>query len=113
MLDPRPWAPASPHIGPDDEDLACLTPTGDANDDLGSAVLVVHRVGAAACEAVARAPLPDEYRLIEALASAREGAATPVVGAIAKCVSGPRYADLLLRDLFDEAELGALTVYKA
>lgn len=107
------WAPSGPHLGPDEQDFTLLTPVGQPRADLGSALLALHRVGAAACEEAALVPVPDERTLIETVAKAREVFAPPLVESVSKSVSTPNYAGLLVRDVFDDAEQGALDVYTA
>jgi hypothetical protein len=111
-LTQRWWAPTEPGIGPDEFDLS-LFAAGDAPDrDLGQHVLALHRVGAAACEAVATQPLADEVTLRAVLATAREMVAPPAVEAVSKAFDTPSYGALLLKDLLDDAEQAAVTIYR-
>lgn len=106
------WAPAAPGIGPDEFDLDLFT-AGDAPEqDLGQYVLALHRVGAAACEAVATQPLADEVTLRGVLATAREMVAPPAVQAVSKAFDTPAYGALLLKDLLDDAEQAAVGLYR-
>lgn len=102
------WAP-----GTDLDARVLLTPVGDAKVDLGAALLALHRAGAEACEDAARTPLLDERMLVDALAKARQLVAPPVVDVIAKCVEGPAYAGLLVRDIANDADTSALELYRA
>lgn len=106
------WAPEQAGIGPDSFDLALLEPGGDASLDLGSALIALHRLGAAACEAVAEIPLASEQKLVGALAMARTSFADPMVDAVSKAVGTGSYAGLLTRDVFDDAERGALDLFR-
>lgn len=107
------WAPDSPGIGPDENDLAMLVPGGDGPKDLGQALLVLHRVGAAACEAVATQPLADESILGLALASARAMVVPEAVTMVSKAVDDASYAGLLLKDTLDDAEAAALSLWRS
>ena len=113
VLPPRWWAPEAPGIGPDDFDLRLLCSGSEPAKDLGQALLGLHRIGAAACEAVATQPLADETVLGAALAAAREMAVPPARDVVAKAVGGDaRYGDLLLRDVLDDAEAAAVSLYR-
>lgn len=105
------WAPAAPGIGPDEFDTALFQPQGDPVKDLGQTLLAVHRVGAAALEAVATEPLHDEVTVRGVLATARELMAPPAVEAISKSFEGA-YGPLLLRDVLDDAEAAAVALYR-
>lgn len=100
------WAPQRPTIDPDAVVLAMLEP-----GDLGSAILAVHRAGAAALEQVAADALPSEAGLVRAMVSARAAVADLVVDSVAKSMDGT-YAGLFVMDVFDDAEQGALSVYR-
>lgn len=106
MTTERWWAPQRATLEPDAVVLAMLEP-----GDLGSAVLAAHRAGAAAIETVARSPLPSEGALIDALVTARAAVAGPVVDSVSKSMDGS-YAGLLVMDVLDDAEQGALHVYR-
>ena len=106
------WAPKEPGIGPDEFDLSLLAPGNEPDKDLGQQLLAIHRVGAAACEAVATQPLSDEVTLRGVLAAARELVAPPAVEAIAKAFDTPTYGMLLLKDLLDDAEQAAVSIYR-
>lgn len=106
------WAPSGAHVGPDDTDLQRLQPGEDKRLDLGQYLLTVHRMGAAACEETANGPIPNEFSFIEGLAAARAVFAAPVVEAVSKSLGDHTYADLLVRDVLDDAEQGALAVFR-
>lgn len=106
------WAPAEPGIGPDELDLFLLSANGDPERDLGQVLLGLHRVGAAACEAVASQPLSDEELLRTVLAKARELVAPEASEPVAKCLGDVNYGNLLLRDLLDDAEAAAVSLYR-
>ena len=112
MAASRWWSPDGPSLRPSPTDLARLVPGAEPDKDFGLALLTYHRVGAAACEAAAASPLVNEHLLTEYLVQARAQIAQPLVGAIAKSTSGASYAGLLVRDVADEAEQGALTLYR-
>lgn len=105
------WAPAAPRIGPDEFDLSLLDASGSPIFDLGAALLAYHRVGAAACEHVAKG-LPSETVLVDALARSREQFAIPMVGCVSKSIGEGPYAGLLVRDVADDAERCALDLYR-
>lgn len=107
------WAPSAPGIGPDETDLHLLAPGADNEKDLGQAFLALHRVGAAACEAVATQPVADESVFASVLAKAREMAVPQAFGIVSKAVGDTRYGHLLLRDVMDDAETGALSLYRS
>lgn len=108
------WAPAGPHIGPDQTDIAMLAATGeDPRYDLGAALLAAHRVGAAACEQAAASPLVDEGAFIGYLVAAREQLADPMIDSVSKSVEGPGYACVLVRDVLDDAEEAALDLFRS
>lgn len=103
------WAPGAPSPVPDAFSKSLLEPGGQPRLDLGLALLAYHRVGAAACEASR-----DEDSLIQNLVTARASFAKPMVESISKCLTeGESYAGLLVRDFADEAEEGALVLYRA
>lgn len=106
------WAPVEPGIGPDPFDLSLLESGGEPDKDLGQQLLALHRVGAAACEAVATQPLADEVTLRGVLATAREMVALPAVEAISKVYDDQAYGTLLLRDVLDDAEQAAISLYR-
>lgn len=106
------WAPQGAHLGPDAGDLLLLEPGEDPEKDLGNALLALHRVGAAACEVAATTPLVDESTLIGALVKAREQVAPAAVESVAKSLGDVAYADLLCRDVLDDAEAGALVLFR-
>lgn len=108
MISGRFWAPQRPTTQPDAVVLALLDPEVG---DLGTRVLALHRAGAAACEVVAKGALPSEAGLVRALAEARHAVAGSVVTALSKSMT-PTYAGLLVRDLFDDAEQGALDLFR-
>lgn len=108
----RIWAPQRATIEPDQVVLAMLQPTGDAAGDLGGALLAMHRAGAAACEAVAKGAVPSEHGLVSALARSREVFAPRAVDVVSKSMEG-NYAGLLVRDVLDDAEQAALTLYRS
>lgn len=107
------WAPQGAHVGPDASDLSLLEPGDEVLHDLGASLMALHRVGAAACEAVSRGPIPDEVALITALATARGAFAEPLVDSVSKSLNDATYAGLLVRDVFDDAEQGALDLFRA
>lgn len=108
------WAPAEAGIGPDDFDLVLLEPGDDGKKDLAQAFLAMHRVGAAACEAVATQPLADESTLAFALANARAQVAPKASGIVSKAVGDdPNYGNLLIRDVLDDAEAAALSLWRS
>lgn len=107
MSDDRWWAPQRATLEPDAVVLAMLEV-----GDLGSSVLAVHRAGAAAIGTVAKSSVPSEAELISAMVTARSNAADRIVDSISKSVSTPAYAGLLAMDVFDDAEAGALHVYR-
>lgn len=96
-----------------ESDAIRMTPYGDPGVDLGSAFLALHQAGAKACEDVSRGTIPSEPKLIAALIKAREEAAGPVVDLVAKALGNSAYAGLLVRDIADDAETAALTLYRA
>lgn len=106
------WAPSSPGIGPDEDDLFLFQASDDPPQDLGHALLGLHRVGAAACEAVATQPLSDEWLLRGVLAKAREMVAPPALVTVGKALGDERYSGLLLRDVLDDAEAAAVSLYR-
>ena len=101
------WAPQRATMHPDAVVLAMLEP-----GDLGSALLAAHRAGAAAMETVSKGALPSEERLTGAMVTARANVSDRVVDSVANAVSTPTYAALLVRDVLDDAEQGALAVYR-
>lgn len=108
------WAPSQPGIGPDSFDLSLLEPGEDGPKDLGQAFMALHRVGAAACEAVATQPIPDETTLAWALATARQEMAPAASEIVSKSVGGDvNYGNLLLRDVLDDAEATALSLWRS
>lgn len=108
------WAPAEPGIGPDDFDLVLLEPGDDGKKDLAQAFLAMHRVGAAACEAVATQPLADESTLAFALANARAQVAPKASDIVSKAVGEDvNYGNLLIRDVLDDAEAAALSLWRS
>jgi hypothetical protein len=108
----RPWTPAKASIEPDDITLAMIEPTGDARYDLGAALLGMHRAGAAACKVAAVTPMLGESGFIKSIAATREMLADTMINSISKSTSGANYAALLTRDLFDDAEQGALELFR-
>lgn len=114
MTDQRWWAPTEPGIGPDEFDRTLLEVGGDAPRDLAQAFLALHRVGAAACEAVATQPLADESTLAFALANARKLVVPEATEIVSKSVGdNPNYGNLLLRDLLDDAEATSLSLWRS
>ena len=114
MTDQRWWAPDAPGIGPDEFDLELLAPGGEADKDLGQAFLALHRVGAAACEAVATQPLADESVLAFALANMRRLVVPEASEIVSKSVGdNPNYGNLLLRDILDDAEATSLSLWRS
>jgi hypothetical protein len=114
VTDQRWWAPTAPGIGPDEFDLELLCPGDDPKADLGQAFLALHRVGAAACEAVATQPLADENALAFALINARQQVAPEASEIISKAVGdNVNYGNLLIRDLLDDAEATALSLWRS
>lgn len=114
MLDlaQRWWAPDKPSETPDADVLSLLDVGDDPRYDLGAAVMALHRSGAAACEEVARAPMPDERKLVRALATTRAALADPLVDTVSKVLGEPTYSALLVRDLANDADSGAVLVYR-
>lgn len=106
------WAPSAAGIGPDEVDLALLEPGLDGPRDLGQALLALHRVGAAACEATATLPLADESTLVFALVNARAQVVPAALGIVSKAVDDAAYAGLLLKDTLDDAEAAALSLWR-
>ena len=106
------WAPRAASLTPDPVVLALLDSDGESAGDLGAVVLAAHRAGAAACAHVAASGLVSKAALISVLASTRAQLADPMVTAIAKSMDSS-YAGLLVRDVFDDAEDAALTLYGA
>lgn len=106
------WAPTVSGTAPDAVTLALLAPDGNAAGDLGAAVLAAHRAGAAALEHVAKSALPSEQGLVVAMADMRSQVAPKVVDAISPALGGA-YAGLLVRDLLDDAEQGAVDLFRA
>lgn len=100
------WAPQRATVEPDAVVLAMLEP-----GDIGSSMLAVHRAGAAAIDTVTKSALPSEARLIDVMARARSAVANRVVDSVAKSAS-PSYAGLFVMDVFDDAEEGALSIYR-
>lgn len=108
------WAPGSPRIGLDDVDVAMLSTDGSsARLDLGAALVVAHRVGAAALDDAARTPLVDAGIVVQRLADARARLGLPLAEAVSKSVEGERYAMVLVRDVLDEADATAFDLYRA
>ena len=101
------WAPQRPTTQPD----AVVRTLLDEPGDLATTLLAAHRAGAAACEFVAKGAVPNEHALIRALAEAREQVAPDVVDAVSKSMDG-NYAGLLVRDILDDAEQAALTLFR-
>jgi hypothetical protein len=91
--------------------LALLQPDGNAAGDLGATLLAAHRAGAAACGIVSKGAVPSEMGLVSTLGSARAAVAGLVVDAAAHSMEAG-YAGLFVRDFFDDAEQGALHVYR-
>jgi hypothetical protein len=112
-MNERWWAPSGPHVGPDAFDQALLAEGERPELDIGQALLALHRVGAAACEAVANIPLADPPTLIRTLAEARAVLAPDLVTSVAKSSGDTTTTDLNLAALIDSAELGALRVFTA
>lgn len=107
-MNQRWWAPQRGTTSPD----AVVTTLLQQPGDLATTLLATHRAGAAACEAVARAPLPSEAGLVKAMATARAAFAGPVVDVVSKSMEA-NYAGLLVRDVLAEAESGALAIYRS
>lgn len=101
------WAPQRPTTEPDSVVLAMLEP-----GDLGAALLATHRAGAAAIETVSKGALPSEAAIVSAMVVARERLAERVIDSVSKAMLSPTYAALLVRDVFDGAEEGALALYR-
>lgn len=109
----RYWAPTRPTLEPDAVVLALMGTGTDPTKDLMGALLAIHRAGAGACEAVAKGAVPGESGLIDALATCRARIAPPAAECISKCVVDRKYAHLLTRDIFDDAEQAALNLFRA
>ncbi|HEY5787492.1 MAG TPA: hypothetical protein VIT65_22230 [Microlunatus sp.] len=99
------WAPQRATMEPDRVVLAMLEP-----GDLGSSVLAVHRAGAAAIDTL-RNGMVSETGLVEALTICRASVADQVVDSVAKNLE-PSYAGLFVSDVFDDAEQGAISLYR-
>jgi hypothetical protein len=99
------WAPQRATVEPDQVVLAMLEP-----GELGSAVLAVHRAGAAAIDTL-RNGMVSEAGLVDVLSSCRALVAGQVVDSVAKNLE-PSYAGLLVSDVFDDAEQGAVSLYR-
>lgn len=76
-------------------------------------LLALHRAGAEACELVAQTAVADEAVLVAALAETRQLVAPQAVTTISKSVESASYAGLLLRDVLDDAEGAALSLYRS
>jgi hypothetical protein len=73
-------------------------------------VLAVHRAGAAAIDTL-RNGMVSEAGLVDVLSSCRALVAGQVVDSVAKSLE-PSYAGLLVSDVFDDAEQGAVSLYR-
>ena len=104
------WAPTRATLDPDAVVLALMEPDGESAGDLGANLLAAHRAGAAACDFVSKQAVPSPASLINALATSRVRMADHLVTSISKSMD-TNYAALLVRDLFDDAEAGALSLY--
>jgi hypothetical protein len=114
MTSTRWWAPAGPHIGPDDADLGLLRASGsNPRLDLGAALVAAHRVGAAALMDAARTPLVDSRTVIAKLADARSRLGLPLSESVSKSVGDRRYAMVLVRDFLDDADMAAHDLFRA
>lgn len=99
------WDPGS--------DVALLTPVADPRAGMGNALTALHRAGAAAIyDAVSTCPVVDDQVLVHAMAAARAQFAPLLIEPVAKAVGDDRYAGLLLRDVFDDAELTGLQLFR-
>lgn len=105
------WAPQRGTLEPDAVVLTLLRPDDNGHTDLGTTLLAAHRAGAAACEAIAKGAVPSEAGLIQALATARTNFSEHVVESVSKSMEGT-YAGLLVRDVLDDAEQGAVTLFR-
>lgn len=101
------WAPTES----EQDWRAMLTPGTDPEKDLGLYLLAAHRAGAGQLVEVAKSSLASEVALVDALSTFRPELSEPMIDAIAP-ITGEGYAALLVRDVLDEADLGALHVYR-
>jgi hypothetical protein len=98
-------------VDPDAVVKALLKPDGHPAGDLGATLLAVHRAGAAACETVSKGAVPSEKGLVGTMSDARGRFADLVVDAASSSME-PIYAGLFVRDFLDDAEQGALSLYR-
>lgn len=106
------WAPTRATIEPDAVAIALMSPHGeDAAGDLGASLLGMHRAGAAACEVVAKGAVPSEKRLAEVLSTCRAAMGGQATDAVSKSME-ERYAGLLVRDLLDDADAAAVSLFR-
>lgn len=110
-LPSRWWAPSKPSDEPDEFSKALLKPAGD-DADLGAAFLGLHRCVAGAIEKRVTDGLVDEVGLVQAMAGMREKVAADAVDVVSKHLPAS-YSGLLVRDFLDDAEAGALALYRA
>jgi hypothetical protein len=105
------WAPSAD--GRDNGVTATMLATGDdARADIGLYLLAAHRAGAAVLADVAKSAIPSEDGIAMALAVARAKMGPALVDAMATHLE-PTYAGLLVRDVLDAADRGAVDLYRA
>lgn len=105
------WAPDKGSLVPTQADRSLLVAGPDPDKDQGLFLLAAHRMGAAACEYASGVPGLSDRGLVEYLSAARTVFAPPLVDAIAKS-AGPS-ADAEVAAILDDAEYGALSVFRA
>lgn len=107
------WAPEGPETEMTSGDLALLAVGDDAQADLGLAIFAMHRAGAAGCLNAAQTPLVSTQTLVNEMAGARRSYAPFVVESVSKSLGSPSYAGLLVADLADDAERGAVDLFRS
>jgi hypothetical protein len=101
------WAP-----GGTADTAVLLTPGPDARADLGLFLLAAHQAGAAAMVSVAKNEIASESGIVTALAETRAKVGPQLVDAVAAHLEAT-YAGLLVADVLDAADRGAVDVYRA
>ena len=96
---------------PDDVVKAAFIPVSDGNE-VPSALLGIHRAVVGAVSKRVNEGLIDEFGLVSSMAGMREKIAGDAIDAIASR-QDEESAGMLVRDWCDQAELGALKVYRA
>lgn len=98
---------------PESTAVALLEPSGDPRLDVANALTQIHRSGAAALKVAAGTPLIDDVTIADSLSQAREAYADPVGTFAGESLGDQNYAELLVRDVSDDADAAAMRLYYA